>query len=192
MSTMQELRFWLYISHNYGSLWTWNQNMCVTDLPSDTLQLHWPLTRSDSSRQTISTWVDRAVLYCRNLPWPTDALNYYFQNKGWMNPGPSTWTSCFSSSRHTSGLIGDVCQTRQAASKFGQSTIGEQLVYGSGFSHSPCGDHRHRPEQSAAAGTGRAQDRTLGLTTNRLGASCVGCCRGQVRSFGDDLLKTEA
>lgn len=96
-------------------------------------------------------------------PWPTIS-----KTKDEWSLGPSTWPSCFSSSRHTSGLIGDMCQTGQAASKFGQPTIGEQLVYGSGFSHSSCGDHRHRPEQSTAAGTGRAQDWTLGLTTNRL------------------------
>lgn len=108
-----------------------------------------------------------------------------------MNPGHSTWPSGFGSSRHTSSLIGDVCQAGQAASKFGQPTIGEQLVDGGGFSHSPCGDHRHRSEQSAAAGTDSAQDLTLGLPTSRLGAACVGCCGGQARSFGDDLLKTE-
>lgn len=108
-----------------------------------------------------------------------------------MNPGHSTWPSCFGSSRHTSGLIGDVRQAGQAAGQFGQPAISEQLVDGSGFSHSSCGDHRHRPQQSAAAGTDRAQDLTLGLPTNRLGAACVGCCGRQTRSFGDDLLKTE-
>lgn len=108
-----------------------------------------------------------------------------------MNPGHSTWPSCFGSSRHTSGLIGDVRQTGQAASKFGQPTVGEQLVDGGGFCNASCGDHRHCPEQSTAARTDGAQDLTLGLATNRLGAACVGCCRGQVRSFGDDLLKTE-
>lgn len=85
-----------------------------------------------------------------------------------MNPGHSTWPSCFGSSRHTSGLIGDVRQPGQAAGKFGQPAISEQLVDGGGFSHSSCGDHRHRPEQSAAAGTDGAQDLTLGLATNRL------------------------
>ena len=85
-----------------------------------------------------------------------------------MNPGHSTWPSGFGSSRHTSGLIGDVCQAGQAAGKFGKPTIGEQLVDGGGFSHSPCGDHRHRSEQSAAAGTDRAQDLTLGLPTSHL------------------------
>lgn len=104
-----------------------------------------------------------------------------------MNPGHSTWPSCFGSSRHTSGLIGDMRQTGQAAGKFGQPAIGEQLMDGGGFSHS-CGDHRHRPEQSTAAGTDGAQDLTLGLATNHLG---VGCCGRQARSFGDDLLKTE-
>lgn len=78
-------------------------------------------------------------------------------------------------------------QTGQAAGKFGQPAIGEQLMDGGGFSHS-CGDHRHRPEQSTAAGTDGAQDLTLGLATNHLG---VGCCGRQARSFGDDLLKTE-
>lgn len=86
-----------------------------------------------------------------------------------MNSGHSTWPSCFGSSGHTSSLIGDVRQARQAAGKFGQPAIGEQLVDGSGFSHSSCGDHRHRPEQSAATGTNGAQDLTLGLPTNRLG-----------------------
>jgi len=106
-----------------------------------------------------------------------------------MNPGHSTWPSCFGSSRHTSGLVGDVRQAGQAAGKFGQPAIGEQLVDGGGFSHSSSGDHRHRPEQSAAAGTDGGQDLTL--ATNRLCAACVGCCGGQTRSFGDDLLKTE-
>lgn len=108
-----------------------------------------------------------------------------------MNPGHSTWPSCFGSSRHTSGLIGDVRQAGQAAGKFGQPAIGEQLVDGSSFSHSSRGDHGHRPEQSAAAGTDGAQDLTLGLATNHLGAACAGCRGGQARSFGDDLLKTE-
>lgn len=108
-----------------------------------------------------------------------------------MNPGHSTWPPCFGSSRHTSGLIGDVCQARQAAGKFGQTAIGEQLVDGSGFGHSSCGDHGHGPEQSTAAGTDRAQDLTQRLPTGRLGAACVGCSGGQARSFGDDLLKTE-
>lgn len=85
-----------------------------------------------------------------------------------MNPGCSTWPSCFGSSRHTSGLIGDVRQAGQAAGKFSQPAIGEQLVDGGGFSHSPRGNHGHRPEQSAATGSDRAQDLTLGLATNCL------------------------
>lgn len=108
-----------------------------------------------------------------------------------MNSEHSTWPTCFGSSRHTSGLIGDVCQAGQAAGKFGQPAISEQLVDGGGFSHSSCGDHRQRPEQSAAAGADGAQDLTLGLATDCLGAAWVGCCGGQARSFGDDLLKTE-
>lgn len=59
-------------------------------------------------------------------------------------------------------------QARQAASKFGQPTISEQLMDGGGFSHSSCGDHRHCPEQSTAAGTGGAQDRTLWNGTNSM------------------------
>lgn len=39
---------------------------------------------------------------------------------------------------------------------------------GGGFSHSSCGDHRHCPEQSTAAGTGGAQDRTLWNGTNSM------------------------
>lgn len=101
------------------------------------------------------------------LPVPTDILNYV-QYKGYAGSGSSTWPSCFGSSRHTSSLIGDVCQTRQAASKFGQPAIGEQLMDGGGFSHSSRGDHRHCPEQSTAAGSDRTQNRTLGLATNRL------------------------
>lgn len=85
-----------------------------------------------------------------------------------MNPRHSTWPACFGSSRHTSSLIGDVRQAGQAAGKFGQPTIGKQLVDGGGFRHSSCGDHRHRPEQSTAAGSDRAQDLTLRLATNRL------------------------
>lgn len=61
-------------------------------------------------------------------------------------------------------------QARQAASKFGQPTISEQLMDGGGFSHSSCGDHRHCPEQSTAAGTGGAQDRTLWNGTNSMRA----------------------
>lgn len=85
-----------------------------------------------------------------------------------MNPGHSTWPSRFGSSRHTSGLIGDVRQAGQAAGKLGQPSVGEQLVDGGGFSHPSCGDHRHRPEQSAAAGAHRAQHLTLGLAANSL------------------------
>lgn len=99
---------------------------------------------------------------------PTDLLHYCFQNKGWTNSGHSTWPSCLGSSRHTGGLVGDVRQARQAASKFGQPTISEQLMDGGGFSHSSCGDHRHCPEQSTAAGTGGAQDRTLWNGTNSM------------------------
>lgn len=61
-------------------------------------------------------------------------------------------------------------QARQAASKFGQPTISEQLMDRGGFSHSSCGDHRHCPEQSTAAGTGGAQDRTLWNGTNSVRA----------------------
>lgn len=91
-----------------------------------------------------------------------------------MTSEHSTWPSCFGSSRHTSGLIGDVRQAGQAAGKLGQPAISEQLVDGGGFSYSSCGDHRQRPEQSAA-GTDGAQDLTLGLSTDRLGAACIGC-----------------
>lgn len=103
-----------------------------------------------------STELASKVLFCGYPPWPTDILIYCFPNKGWMNPGHSTWPSCFGSSRHTSGLIGDVCQAGQATGKFGQSAIGEQLVDGGGFSHSSCGDHRHCSQQSAAASTNGA------------------------------------
>lgn len=66
-------------------------------------------------------------------------------------------------------MISDVRQTGQAAGEFGQPAVGKELVDGGGFSHSSCGDNRHRPEQGAAAGTNRAQDRTLRVATNRLG-----------------------
>lgn len=123
---------------------------------------------SQASHLNGSTELPSTVLCCTSPPWPTDILDYCFQNKRWMNPGLSTWPSCFGSSRHTSGLIGDVCQAGQAAGKFGQPTIGEQLVDGGGFSHSSCGDHRHRPEQSAAAGADRAKNLTLRFPTDGL------------------------
>lgn len=85
-----------------------------------------------------------------------------------MNEPWSPRPSCFGSSRHTSSLIGDVCQSWQATGKFGQPTIGKQLVDGSGFGHSPCGDHRHGPEQSAAVTTHGGQDLTLLLATHCL------------------------
>lgn len=66
-------------------------------------------------------------------------------------------------------MISDVRQTGQAAGEFGQPAVGEELVDGGGFSHSSCGDNRHRPEQGAAAGTDRAQDLTLWVATEHLG-----------------------
>lgn len=108
------------------------------------------------------------VFDCSNPPWPTEIFIYCFQNNGRVTPGLSTWPTCFGSSRHTSGMVGDVRQTGQAAGEFGQPAVGKELVDGGGFSHSSCGDHRHRPEQGAAAGADGAQDLTLWVATNRL------------------------
>lgn len=85
-----------------------------------------------------------------------------------MNPELSTRSSCFGSSTHTAGLTGDVRQARQAACQFGQATIGEQLMDGCRFSGSPCGGHGYCTQQSAAAGTDGAQNRTLAFATNCL------------------------
>lgn len=64
-----------------------------------------------------------------------------------------------------------MCQAGQAAGKFGQPAIAEQLVDGGVFSHSSRGDHRNCSEQSTAASTYRAQDLTLGLVANCLGVA---------------------
>lgn len=88
-----------------------------------------------------------------------------------MNPGHSSWPPRFGSAGHTSGLIGDVCQARQAACQFGQPAVGKQLMDGGGFScHSSRGDQGHCPEQSTAAGTDWGQDLTWRLPTNSLRA----------------------
>jgi hypothetical protein len=84
-----------------------------------------------------------------------------------------------------------VCQAREAAGQLGQPAIGEKLVDGSGLGQPSSGDHRHCPEQSAAASTYGAKDLTLGLPTRGLNAAHASCGGGQARGFGHDLLKTE-
>lgn len=102
----------------------------------------------------------------------------------------SSGSPCLGIVRRTSGLVGDICQTRQATGQFGESTIGEKLVYGSGFTHSPSGDQWYSPEQRAATRAEGAQDLTLRLTNGLCGVS-VDDRWGEARRLGDNLLKTE-
>lgn len=123
--------------------------MSAADLPSLVVQ-------PNTSRQTLSSIA--ALLH-------TSLIHLLQRMNG---PEYSTRPLCFGSSRHTNSLITHVCQSRQAAGKLGEPAIGQKLMDGGGLHHPPCGDHRYRPEQSAAAGTSRGQNRTLWLATNCL------------------------
>lgn len=87
----------------------------------------------------------------------TAAINSSVSTQVLIRP-PSPGSPALGIVRHTSGLTADVRQTRQTTGKFSETTVGEKLVDGSGFAHSPSGNQRHGPEQSAAASAEGAQD----------------------------------
>lgn len=107
----------------------------------------------------------RALLYCGTRPWFKEGFS---NDDDGRTPSCSTRPLSFGDSRYTDSLITHVCQSRQAAGELGEAAVGQQLMDGGGFHHSPCGDHRYGLEQSAAAGTGRGHELTLWLATNCL------------------------
>lgn len=154
----------------YGSLWTQTQNMFMAPT---SLQMT-NSCMSDSANCTPVRFVRVNDLHTRTssnaviLPDLQTSWTVVSKTKARLNHERSTRPSRFGSSTHTSSLISDVSQAGQAAGQFGQPAVGEQLMNGCGFGDSSCGDHRHSPEHSTAAGADRAQNRILRLTTERL------------------------
>lgn len=135
---------------------TWYRSAFTSD------SANFPPVRLLPSKAHLHALPQSCPLSLCNPLWSKDVLNYCFRSKELNEPRKrSTWPSRFGSSTRTGGLIGDVRQAGQAASQFGQPTVGEQLVDGGGFRDASRCDHRYRPEQGAAAGTDGAQDRVL-------------------------------